>query len=122
MVEVAKETLLQIEDIIRQGMSCSLFEDSIKFNMDNLLQKINERKTVSNSSVKFFNLLLNSILLIRNKDNFKIENFVDTVSRLSYNRYHIKKHIEEEQRILAKKIKNAIEYFEMAENKIESIS
>lgn len=122
MVEVAKETLLQIEDIIRQGMSCSLFEDSIKFNMENLLQKINERKTVSNSSVKFFNLLLNSILLIRNKDNFKIENFVDTVSRLSYNRYHIKKHIEEEQKTLAKKIKNAIEYFEMAENKIESIS
>lgn len=122
MVEVAKETLLQIENIIRMGMSCNIFEDSIKFNTDNLLQKINERKTVSNSSVKFFNLLLNSILLIRNKDNFKIENFVDTVSRLSYNRYHIKKHIEEEQRILAKKIKNAIEYFEMAENKIESIS
>lgn len=122
MVEVAKETLLQIEDIIRMGLHCSLFEDSIKFNMDNLLQKINERKTVSNSSVKFFNLLLNSILLMRNKDNFKIENFVDTVSRLSYNRYHIKKHIEEEQRTLAKKIKKAIEYFEMAENKIESIS
>lgn len=122
MVEVAKETLLQIEDIIRKGMSCSLFEDSIKFNIDNLLQKINERKAVSNSSVKFFNLLLNSILLIRNKDNFKIENFVDTVSRLSYNRYHIKKHIEEEQRTLAKKIKKAIEYFEMAENKIENIN
>ena len=122
MVEVAKETLLQIEDIIRLGMSCSLFEDCRKFNMDNLLQKINERKMVSNSSVKFFNLLLNSILLMRNKDNFKIENFVDTISRLSYNRYHIKKHIEEEQRTLDKEIKEVMKYFEMAENEIESIS
>ena len=109
MIEVATETLIVIEDIIRKGLNCSSFENSIKFNTDKLLQKINERKMVSNSSVKFFNLLLNSILLIRNKDNFKFENYVDTVSKLTYNRYQIKKHIEEEQNVLANKIREKIE-------------
>lgn len=109
MIEVAKETLTIIEDVVRYGMHYFVFEESIKFNADNILQKINERKAVSKSSVKFFNLLLNSIFLIRNKDNFKFENYVDTVSKLTYNRYQIKKEIEEEQRALAKKIREEIE-------------
>ena len=52
---------------------------------------------------------MSSILLLKNENNFKVENYVDTISKLTYNRYQIKKHIEEEQNVLANKIREEIE-------------
>ena len=122
MVEVAKDTIKVIEGVIKAGKYCHIFEYDIIEEAEKILREFNKRKEVSKSSIKLYSLLLNTLLLIRNKDNFEDSVYVDTVSKLTYNRYQIKKHIEEEQIVLAKKIKETLEYFEMAENKIESIS
>lgn len=112
MKEVAKGTVDLIEIIIMGG--CPNFvkwdmEGFLKGMVNKLLDKINERKSVSDSPIKLFNLLINSLLLIKNEKNLDIENYVDTVSKLTYNRYQIKKHIEEEQNVLANKIREKIE-------------
>lgn len=101
MIKVAKDTIKVIECAILCGCNALTEEgEQLKKNVVNgLLDELNKRKTVSNSSIKFFNLLLNSILLLKNENNFKVENYVDTVSKLTYNRYQIKKEIEEEEKI-----------------------
>lgn len=96
MKEIARETVDLIEVMIMGG--CPKFakwdmEGFIKGWVNKLLDKINERKAVSDSPIKLFNLLINSLLLIKNEKNLDIENYVDTISRLTYNKYQIKKDI-----------------------------
>lgn len=123
MLKIAKQTVILIETVIENGYFTSdNTRNIIKGIVNNLLEGINKRKKVSTSPTKLFNLLINTLLLIKNEENFDMYHYVDTISKLTYNRYQIKKEIEEEERTLAKKIKKAIEYFEMAENKIESIN
>lgn len=110
MIEVAKDVIKVIEGFILCGSNHPEEIKQMKKDVVNvLLNELNKRKLVSNSSIKFFNLLLSSILLLKNENNFKVENYVDTISKLTYNRYQIKKHIEEEQIVLAKKIREEIE-------------
>lgn len=111
MIKVAKDTIKTIECAILCGCNPLTEEgEQLKKNVVNgLLVELNKRKTVSNSSIKFFNLLLNSILLLKNENNFKVENYVNTISKLTYNRYQIKKHIEEEQIVLTNKIREEID-------------
>ena len=99
MIEVAKDTVKLIEDVITAGKQlymCYNFEYIGE--AEKILREFNKRKEVSKSSIKLYNLLCNTLLLIRNKDNFDIV-YVETISKLTYNRYQIKKEIEEEQKI-----------------------
>lgn len=96
MKEVARGTVDLIEIIIISG--CPKFanwdmEEFVKGRVNKLLDEINERKAVSDSPIKLFNLLINSLLLIKNEKNLDVENYVDTISRLTYNKYQIKKDI-----------------------------
>lgn len=102
MVEVAKDTIKVIEGVIKAGKYCHIFEYDIIEETENILKEFNKRKEVSKSSIKLYNLLLNTLLLIRNNKNFEDNVYVDTVSKLTYNRYQIKKEIEEEQKTLFK--------------------
>lgn len=94
MKEIAKGTIELIEDVIRTGVNANeISYIKRKIDAEYWLEEINKRKVVSDSPIKFFNLLLSSILLIKNDSNFKAEVYVDTISKLTYNRYLIKKEI-----------------------------
>lgn len=94
MKEIAKGTIELIEDVIRTGVNANeISYIKRKIDAEYWLEEINKRKVVSDSPTKLFNLLLSSILLIKNDSNFKNEVYVDTISKLSYNRYLIKKEI-----------------------------
>lgn len=94
MKEIAKGTIELIEDVIRTGVNANeVSYIKRKINAEYWLEEINKRKSVSDSPIKLFNLLLSSILLIKNDSNFKAEVYVDTISKLTYNRYLIKKEI-----------------------------
>lgn len=94
MKEIAKGTIELIEDVIRTGVNANeISYIKRKIDAEYWLEEINKRKSVSDSPIKFFNLLLSSILLIKNDSNFKAEVYVDTISKLTYNRYLIKKEI-----------------------------
>lgn len=110
MLEIAKKSVSLIETIIIDGYFTVDFERTMaKESVNKLLEEINERKKVSTSPTKLFNLIINTLLLIKNEENFSILHYVDTISKLTYNRYQIKKEIEEEERALAKKIREKIE-------------
>lgn len=94
MKEIAKGTIELIEDVIRTGVNANeVSYIKRKIDAEYWLEEINKRKSVSDSPIKLFNLLLSSILLIKNDSNFKDEVYVDTISKLTYNRYLIKKEI-----------------------------
>ena len=94
MKEIAKGTIELIEDVIRTGVNANeVSYIKRKIDAEYWLEEINKRKSVSDSPIKLFNLLLSSILLIKNDSNFKAEVYVDTISKLTYNRYLIKKEI-----------------------------
>lgn len=94
MKEIAKGTIELIEDVIRTGVNANeISYIKRKIDAEYWLEEINKRKVVSDSPTKLFNLLLSSILLIKNDSNFKDETYVDTISKLSYNRYLIKKEV-----------------------------
>ena len=110
MLKIAKQSVNLIETVIENGYFTSdNFRNTIKERVNNLLEEINERKKVSTSPTKLFNLLLNTLLLIKNEENLDMYHYVDTISKLTYNRYQIKKEIEEEEIALAKKIREKIE-------------
>lgn len=110
MLKIAKQSVTLIETVIENGYFTSdNFRNTIKERVNNLLEEINERKKVSTSPTKLFNLLINTLLLIKNEENLDMYRYVDTISKLTYNRYQIKKEIEEEERTLAKKIREKIE-------------
>lgn len=110
MLEIAKHLIYLIETVIENGYFTSdNIRNRIKERVNNLLEEINERKKVSTSPTKLFNLLINTLLLIKNEENLDWGHYVDTISKLTYNRYQIKKEIEEEERALAKKIREKIE-------------
>jgi hypothetical protein len=110
MLEIAKQSVNLIETVIENGyFTIDNTRNMIKERVNNLLEEINERKKVSTSPTKLFNLLINTLLLIKNEENLDMYHYVDTISKLTYNRYQIKKEIEEEERALAKKIREKIE-------------
>lgn len=94
MKEIAKGTIELIEYVIKSGINTSEVPYiKRKILVDCWLEEINKRKSVSDSPTKLFNLLLSSILLIKNDNNFREDIYVDTISKLTYNRYLIKKEI-----------------------------
>ena len=104
MLNISKQIIGLIEVVIINGYFTR--EDGrnlIKERVNNLLKEINERKKVSTSPTRLFNLLINTLLLMKNEENFHILHYVDTISKLTYNRYQINKEIEEEERALGKK-------------------
>lgn len=104
MLNISKKTIELIEIVIINGyLTREHQKNLIKEKVNNLLEEINERKKVSTSPTRLFNLLINTLLLIKNEENFCILYYVDTVSKLTYNRYQINKEIEEEERALGKK-------------------
>lgn len=110
MLEIAKHSVYLIETVIEYGYFTSdNIRNRIKERVNNLLEEINERKKVSTSPTKLFNLLINTLLLIKNEENLDWCYYVDTISKLTYNRYQIKKEIEKEEIALAKKIREEIE-------------
>lgn len=110
MLKIAKQTVNLIETVIENGyFTGDIARNMVKERVNNLLERINERKKVSTSPTKLFNLLINTLLLIKNEENLDMYHYVDTISKLTYNRYQIKKEIEEEERALAKKISKEIE-------------
>ena len=110
MLKIAKQSVNLIETVIENGyFTGDIARNMVKERVNNLLERINERKKVSTSPTKLFNLLINTLLLIKNEENLDMYHYVDTISKLTYNRYQIKKEIEEEERALAKKISKEIE-------------
>ena len=110
MLKIAKQSVKLIETVIELGYGANdKARNAIKEWVNKLLEGINERKKVSTSPTKLFNLLINTLLLIKNEENLDMYHYVDTISKLTYNRYQIKKEIEEEERALAKKISKEIE-------------
>lgn len=110
MLKIAKQSVNLIETVIENGyFTIENTRNMIKERVNNLLEEINERKKVSTSPTKLFNLLINTLLLIKNEENLDWCYYVDTISKLTYNRYQIKKEIEEEEKALAKKIREEIE-------------
>ena len=104
MLNISKMTIGIIETVIINGYFTSKDgQNLIKERVNNLLEEINERKKVSTSPTRLFNLLINTLLLMKNDENFHILHYVDTISKLTYNRYQINKEIEEEERALEKK-------------------
>ena len=99
MLNISKMTIGIIETVIINGYFASEDErDIIKERVNNLLKAINERKKVSTSPTRLFNLLINTLLLIKNDENFRLFHYVNTISKLTYNRYQINKYIEEEEK------------------------
>lgn len=110
MLKIAKQTVNLIETVIENGyFTGDIARNMVKERVNNLLERINERKKVSTSPTKLFNLLINTLLLIKNEENLDMYHYVDTISKLTYNRYHIKKEIEEEERASAKEIRKETE-------------
>lgn len=99
MLNISKQTIELIDIVIINGYFTSKDgRNFIKEKTNNLLKEINERKKVSTSPTRLFNLLINTLLLIKNDENFCILYYVDTISKLAYNRYQINKEIEEEEK------------------------
>ena len=101
MLNISKKTIELIDIVIINGYLTSKDEHQknlIKEKVNNLLEEINERKKVSTSPTRLFNLLINTLLIIKNDENFRILYYVDTISKLTYNRYQINKEIEEEEK------------------------
>lgn len=104
MLNISKKTIELIDIVIINGyLTREHQKNLIKEKVNNLLEEINERKKVSTSPTRLFNLLINTLLIMKNDENFRILYYVDTVSKLTYNRYQINKEIEEEERALGKK-------------------
>ena len=99
MLNISKKTIELIDIVIINGyLTREHQKNFIKEKVNNLLEEINERKKVSTSPTRLFNLLINTLLLIKNEENCCILYYVDTVSKLTYNRYQISKEIEEEEK------------------------
>jgi hypothetical protein len=109
MLKIAKQTVILIETVIENGYFTSdNTRNIIKGRVNNLLEGINKRKKVSTSPTKLFNLLINTLLLIKNEENLDMYHYVDTISKLTYNRYQIKKEIEDEENTFQSKEENKL--------------
>ena len=121
MLNISKKTIELIDIVIIKGyLTGQDGRNLINEKVNNLLKEINERKKVSTSPTKLFNLLINTLLLIKNEENFCILYYVDTISKLTYNRYQINKYIEEEEKALGKKTIKETETEQKALFKVKS--